>query len=270
MAAPKLGIIAGGGALPGRLAQACRAKGRSYFVLAIEGHADPGWLADEPHSWIRLGDGGRGIDCLRAAQVEELVLAGPVRRPSLKELRPDSWGVRFLARAGREWIGDDSILSALIRALEAEGFRVVGADSLLAECVSVAGPYGRLAPDEAARRDIARGLEVVRTIGALDIGQAAVIQQGVVLGVEGAEGTDALIRRCAALRRDGPGGVLVKASKPNQERRADLPAIGSDTVRAAIASRLQGIAVEAGGALVFDRDELARLADEAGLFVVGA
>jgi hypothetical protein len=269
MAAPKLGIIAGGGTLPGRLASACRANGRAYFVLAIKGHTDPAWLANEPHSWIRLGDGGRGIECLRAAQVKELVLAGPVRRPSLRELRPDSWGVRFIAKVGREWVGDDSILSALIKALEAEGFRVVGPDALLEDCVAVGGPYGRVSPDEAAREDIARGVAVVRAIGALDIGQAAIVQQGVVLGVEGAEGTDALIRRCASLHREGPGGVLVKARKPNQERRVDLPTIGGDTVRAAIEGGLQGIAIEAGGALLFDREEVTRLADDAGLFIVG-
>jgi UDP-2,3-diacylglucosamine hydrolase len=269
MAAPKLGIIAGGGLLPGRLANACRTNGRPYFVLAIEGHAEADWLAGEPYSWIRMGDAGKGVACLRAEGVEELVLAGPVRRPSLKELRPDSWGVRFLARAGREWIGDDSILSALIKALEAEGFRVVGADSLLAECISVTGCYGRCSPDEAASGDLARGLDVVRAIGALDIGQAAIVQQGIVLGVEGAEGADALIRRCAPLQREGARGILVKASKPGQERRADLPAIGSETVRAAMDAGLQGIAVEAGGVLVFDREDVVRLADEAGLFVVG-
>lgn len=269
MAAPKLGIIAGGGTLPARLARACRANGRAYVVLAIEGHTESDWLAGEPHAWIRLGDAGRGIDYLRESQAEELVLAGPVRRPGLKELRPDSWGVRFLARVGREWVGDDSILSALVKALEAEGFRVVGPDTLLEECVARSGPYGRIAPDEAARQDIARGLEVVRAIGALDIGQAAIVQQGVVLGVEGAEGTDSLIRRCAALHRAGPGGVLVKARKPGQERRVDLPAVGSDTVRAAIENGLQGIAVEAGGALVFDREDVVRLADESGLFIIG-
>src|SRR5690606_6020566 len=98
MAAPKLGIVAGGGLLPGRLARACKSNGRPYFVLAIEGHAEPAWLADEPHSWIRMGDAGRGVACLREAGVEELVLAGPVRRPSVKELCPDGWTVRFLAR----------------------------------------------------------------------------------------------------------------------------------------------------------------------------
>ena len=269
MAAPRLGIIAGGGTLPARLAKACRAGGRDYYFLAIEGHADPSVVEGEPHGWIRLGDGGKGIARLREENIAELVFAGSVRRPSIRELRPDGYTLRFFARLGGAWIGDDSLLSAIVKTLEKEGFSVIGPEALLEGCLSAAGPYGRVVPDDDARRDIERGFEVVRAMGALDIGQAAVVQQGIVLGVEGAEGTDELIRRCGRLQRQGPGGVLVKARKPGQERRIDLPTIGADTVDLAIASGLRGIAVEAGGALVFDRERMAGLADDAGLFVVG-
>jgi len=106
-------------------------------------------------------------------------------------------------------------------------------------------------------------------MGELDIGQAAIVQQGIVLGVEGAEGTDRLIQRCAELHREGIGGVLVKARKPGQEQRVDLPTIGSETIKFAIESRLRGVAFEAGGVFVFDRDEAVRLANQAGLFIIG-
>ncbi len=269
MVAPKLGIIAGGGSLPVRLANACLESGRDYLLLALEGHAEADLVAATPHEWIRLGAIGKTIDRLRADGVKELVLAGAVRRPSLTEIRPDSWGVKFLARIGRAWAGDDSILSALVAALEQEGFTVVGADTILDDCLAEPGPYGRMTPDENMMQDIERGLEVVRKLGELDIGQAAVVQQGVVLGVEGAEGTNGLIQRCAALQHYGVGGVLVKARKPGQERRVDLPTIGLETVKKAIEGKLSGIAIEAGGTLVFDRQEFVRLADEANLFVIG-
>jgi len=269
MAAPKLGIIAGGGTLPALLANTCVESGREYFVLAIEGFADPASMAGCPHAWFRLGEGGKGIKLLREHRVEDLVLAGGVRRPSLKELRPDVWAMRFFAKLGKAWIGDDSLLSALVGALETEGFRVVGADSILADYLAVSGPYGTIRPDDLARTDMDRGFAVVRQLGALDIGQAAIVQQGIVLGVEGAEGTDKLIRRCASLHRDGPGGVLVKARKPGQEQRVDLPTVGSGTLQAAIDSGLRGIAFEAGGVFVFDRDESIRLANQAGLFIIG-
>jgi DUF1009 family protein len=266
---PKLGIVAGGGALPGMLMEACRSAGRDFFVVAIEGHALAGPLADAPHGWIRLGQGGKGIEMMHEAGCRDLVFAGPVRRPGLMEMRPDARTAKFFARLGRAMIGDDSLLTAVVGEMEKEGFRVVAPDSILTEFLSIEGPYGRHRPDAEARQDIARGIEVVRGIGRLDIGQAVIVQQGVVLGVEAAEGTDNLIRRCAALHRDGPGGVLVKLRKPGQERRIDLPAIGEATVRLAAENRLAGIAVEAGGALVFERAAMTALADANGLFVVG-
>lgn len=267
--AGKLGIVAGGGPLPALLVSACRATGRDHFVLALEGHADAARIEGVPQAWIRLGEGGRGIDLLHREKVGDLVFAGPVRRPGLKELRPDLRTMAFFTRLGKSWIGDDSLLTAVVHELEREGFRVVGADSLLGDFRAVEGAYGRVLPDEQACVDIARGFDVVRALGALDIGQAVIVQHGIVLGVEAAEGTDGLIGRCGSLHRDGAGGVLVKACKPGQERRVDLPAIGPDTVSRAAASKLRGIAIEAGGALVFDREEVVRRADAAGLFVVG-
>jgi len=133
-----------------------------------------------------------------------------------------------------------------------------------------AGVLGRHQPDAAAKADIARGLEAARELGAADIGQAVVVQQGVILGVESAEGTDALLARCASLAMDAPGGVLVKAKKPQQERRADLPAIGVNTVHNAKAAGLRGIAVEADHSLMLGRAQIIAAADEAGLFIVGA
>lgn len=266
---PRLGIVAGGGILPAHLIEACRASGRDFFVLALEGHTDPAPLGEVPHAWVRLGQGGKGIALMHEAGCEELVFAGPVRRPSLAELRPDARTARLFARLGRAWIGDDSLLSAVVSEMEREGFRVVGADSLLGDFLATEGPYGQRAPDPAARRDIERGIEVLCATGALDIGQAVIVQQGIVLGVEAAEGTDGLIRRCAALHREGPGGVLVKLRKPGQERRIDLPAIGAATVALSADSGLAGIAVEADGALVFEHDRVRAVADERDLFVIG-
>jgi UDP-2,3-diacylglucosamine hydrolase len=264
-----LGIIAGSGGLPRRVIESCRAAGRPVFVLAFEGEADREALAAVPHAWCRLGGAASGLDLLRANGVAELVLAGGVRRPSLSSLRPDWRAAKFLARVGYRALGDDGLLSAIVKELEREGFRVIGADQLLGEAALPEGPLGQVRPDAEAMADIVQGMRLARAIGALDIGQAVVVQQGLVLGVEAIDGTDALIRRCAALRRDGPGGVLVKAEKPGQESRADRPTIGPRTVQLAVESGLCGIAAQAGATLVVDRDEMIRLADASGLFVVG-
>lgn len=267
--AGKLGIVAGGGRLPQLLIEACRASGRDFFVLALKGQADPQIVEEAPHAWIRIGAAAHGFEILHDQGVDELVMAGRVRRPSLIDLRPDFRTIKFFARLGLKGIGDDGLLRAVIRELEGEGYRVVGIGDLLPSLRAEEGALGRHLPDAQAEADIARGRAVLAALGRVDVGQAVVVQQGIVLGVEAVEGTDALLHRCGALKRDGPGGVLVKFSKKGQETRVDMPTIGPDTVSSAARAGLRGIAVEAGATIVVDRDELAEAADRAGLFIVG-
>lgn len=265
----RIGIVAGRGQLPLSLVQACIEANRPFFVLGLKGAADPADYAGTPHGFIRPGAGAEGLRLLRANGVEELVFAGGVHRPSLLSLAPDWRAMRFFARIGYRSLGDDGLLSAIIRELEEEGFRVVGVADILPRSLAEAGDFGRVAPDAQAMQDIERGLAILRRLGPLDVGQAVVVQQGLVLGIEAIEGTDALIARTASLKREGPGGVLVKIAKPGQERRADLPAIGPDTVRNAARAGLRGIAVEAGSTLVIARAAVAEMADRKGLFVTG-
>lgn len=265
----KLGIIAGGGDLPLRLIEAARAAGRPYYVLAIKDQAELTLGGDTPHDWVRLGAAGKGIDLLRANQVHELVFAGRIKRPSLGALMPDARMARFLTKLVGGSFGDDGLLRKVVAEFEGEGFHVVGADDVLNSLLTGHGRLGRYVPDDLAWADIRHGIDIARAIGSLDIGQAVVVQQGMVLGVEAIEGTDALIERCADLRREGPGGVLVKAKKPNQDRRVDLPTIGPETVVRAAAAGLRGIAVEAGETLVVDQPEVIAEADRLGLFLVG-
>ncbi len=267
--AGKLGILAGSGDLPRRLIDACRAADRPFFVLAFAGEADPATLSDVPHAVIRLGAAGEGFRILRENAVEELVFAGGIRRPSVTSLRPDWRAAKFFARIGYRALGDNGLLTAVIKELEEEGFRVVGTDAILGRGLAPRGAFGHLVPDAQAEADIAHGLAVARALGALDIGQSVVVQQGLVLGVEAIEGTDALLARCATLRRDGPGGVLVKIAKPGQERRVDLPTIGERTVAQAAAAGLRGIAVEAGSTIVIDLAAVTEAAERAGLFILG-
>jgi len=267
--ADKLGLVAGGGVLPRRVIERCRAEGRDVFVVALKGQADPDAVGDVPHTWIPLGAPGRGLRALRRAACHEMVLAGPVRRPSLTELRPDWTAMRFFASLGRRALGDDGLLRAVIRALETEGFRVRGLQEILGDVLAPTGALGAVAPDATAREDIRRGRAVAGALGRADVGQAVVVQQGLVLGVEAIEGTDALVRRCAALHRAGPGGVLVKLPKPGQDSRADLPAIGPATIATAAASGLRGLAVAADATLLVDPDATIAAADRHRLFLQG-
>ena len=265
--ASPLGIIAGGGPLPARVADAAR---RPVFIVALEGYAETGTFAHHPHEPARLGAAGRIIGLLRAHHCRDIVLIGPVRRPHLLHLRPDAEGAKLLARIGRAaFAGDDGFLAAIVRVLGEEGFRVLGAHEILTDAVGPRGLMTQAMPDAEAMADIARASAVVRALGVVDVGQGCVVQGGIVLAVEAIEGTDAMLARAGGLRRPGPGGVLVKLVKPGQDRRADLPTIGPRTIDAAAAAGLRGIAFEAGGTLFTDRAACVARADAAGLFLLG-
>ena len=265
-----LGILAGGGELPLRVARAAKEAGRPVFAVVMRDWGEPAEWAGLPHTVERPGAAGRILQHLRRAEVRQLVLTGRARRPSVSALRPDVVGLRIITRIGAAFFkGDDGLLRALARVLEEEGFEVVSPQSVLAGLLPESGLLTRGAPpDGAARADIRRGVAVCRALGAADVGQAAVVQQGLVLGVEAIEGTDALLARCGELRREGRGGILVKLAKPDQDRRLDLPAIGPDTVRNAAAAGLAGIAFGAGATVLLDRERTVAAADAAGLFLL--
>jgi UDP-2,3-diacylglucosamine hydrolase len=267
----KLGIIAGGGTLPGQILSACRDTGRPHYVLAFEGSADPAPLADAPMEWIQISKLSRAMDIAHRENIEELVLVGGIQRPSMLDLLRDVRSAKFLAKVGTRMLGDDNLLSAVAREIEqSEGFDIIGPEVILEDILATSGCYGTVEPGVDDKADIERGIDAVKVLGGLDIGQAAIVQNGRILGVEGAEGTDRLIERCAEFVIKGEaGGVLIKAPKPSQERRVDLPTVGLSTMQKAIDAGLRGIAVETGGVLVVDRQQMTDVADRAGVYFFG-
>jgi DUF1009 family protein len=275
MSGSALGIIAGGGDLPRAIAEAASSAGRKVFVLGLRGSAEP-WIERFPHAWVALGETGKAFNSLRGAECGDVILVGKVVRPKFSEIKLDAKSVllapRIMAAAFK---GDDVLLRAVVDLFEREGFRAVSAVDAAPGLVAQAGPLGRHAPNDENSTDIALGLQVVRALGDLDIGQAAVVCSGLTLAVEAAEGTDAMLARVTDLPEHLRGttakrrGVLVKAPKPIQDGKTDLPVIGVNTIANAATVGLAGIAVEAGGALIVDRTAVAAAADAAGLFVVG-
>lgn len=257
--------------MPVQLVNACKAVGRDFFVLGIQDHADPVFLANLPHRIVRLGAINDALKTLREQNVAEIVLAGRVGRPSIKSLRPDFAASKLIARFGSAiFNGDDTLLKSVVKFLEDEGFSVVGADDVLESLLAPNAVLTKRKPTEQQLNDIRLGFTAARTLGELDIGQAIVIENGYVLAVEAAEGTDALMERAGNLKQFAAGeGVLVKVKKPSQERRIDLPTIGPTTVENAYKAGLAGIAVEAGHSVILNIDEVKTLADSFSLFVVG-
>ena len=264
-----LGIIAGGGSLPEKLIHACQRGGRTFFVLALQGQTDERILKGIPHAWVRLGATEESIGILKSKGIDTLVMAGAVRRPVLSELKPDWRTIQVFARLGKAALGDDALLRAIMQELEKDGFKVIGAHEIEPSLITTEGVFTKKQPSPEHRVDLEYGIKAVKTIGQLDIGQAVVVQQGIVLGVEAVEGTDALLARCKTLSRKGRGGVLVKSCKPQQDHRLDMPVVGLRTIRRAYEAGLEGVAVEAGASLLLDKEEVIAAADKLGLFVMG-
>lgn len=271
----RLGLIAGGGALPQAVARRCEAEGRPLFVVRLKGFADAG-LARHEGVEAALGEFGRIIKTLKTAGCGVVCFAGTVRRPDFRNFKTDMKGTTVLPgliAAAKK--GDDALLRQVLSIFEAEGFAVEGADSILSGETLPAGALGRRVPDEAGLADLRKALDVARASGALDIGQGAVVADGLVLAVEAVENTDAMLERVAGLPQALRGqagalrGALGKAPKPIQDGRVDMPVIGARTVELAAAAGLAGIAGEAGRLILIDRDAIVEAADRLGLFVWG-
>lgn len=260
----RVGLIAGNGRFPLIFAHTARAAGVSVVAVAHEGETLPelAGLVDAI-TWIKVGELGRMISTFREADIDRAVMAGGIRKAALLEhFAPDERGMQFLARLGS--LGDDTLLRGVAGELESEGIRIVESTLFLSTLLTPAGPLTTRVPDDAQWVDIRHGFRVAKAIGRWDIGQSVVVKSGIVLAVEAIEGTDATIQRGGR-----SGAVVVKVSKPQQDLRFDVPAIGPETVRVCTAAGIAVLALEAGKTLLLDKEEILRLADAQGLGIVG-
>src|SRR5450432_3447571 len=271
-----IGLIAAGGVMPFAVADSLIARGLNPVVFALKGACDPVRVARFRHHWISVGQVGRAVKLFRSENCRDLVFIGTLVRPALSEIRLD-WGT--LRVLGRVWAafrgGDDHLLSGIGRILEQDGFRMVGIRDVAPDLLMPEGCITQATPDQSAVADIARGRDVLRALSPFDIGQAAIVIDGHVVGVEDIEGTDGLLARIARLRAEGRirakvgRGVLVKAPKRGQDLRFDLPTMGPRTIEGAAAAQLAGIAIVAGHTIVAEPQAMIDAADQAGLFVIG-
>jgi DUF1009 family protein len=273
-AAGPLAVICGAGSLPFAVADAAQRQGRDVVLFPLRGWAQAEEVARFPHHWASVGQFGRFLRIARETGCRDVVLVGSLVRPAILQIRPDWTSIKLMPRIIAAYRGgDDHLLSGLARIFEEHGFRLLGAHEVAPDILAPAGVLGRHAPGDRDRADIARGLAALAATGALDIGQAVVVSHNQVVAVEAAEGTDEMLARVAALRGSGRlrtrGGVLVKAPKPQQDRRFDLPAIGPRSVESAAGAGLSGIAVLADETIVAEPEKLIAAADRTGIFVVG-
>ncbi len=271
-----LAIICGGGSLPAAVADAVARRGRRPVMFGIRGWADAAAIDRYAHHWIAIGQAGRFFRLARAENCREALFIGTLLRPPITQLRLDWQTIRAMPRLIRAYRGgDDKLISGVASIAESGGLRVVGVKDVAPEVLVPEGVIGRYRPSQRDRTDIARALDVIAALGPFDVGQAAVVADNNVLAVEAAEGTDNLLNRIAELRRLGRVtsprgiGVLVKAPKPGQDRRFDLPSIGPRTVENVARAGLAGLAVTAGSTMIAEAQAVTAAADREKIFLVG-
>lgn len=271
-----IGVIAGGGVLPFAVADSLAARGIEPVIFALRGACDPVAVKRYRHHWISVGQFGRGVKLFRAENCRDLIFIGTLVRPAFSEIRFDWATVRVVRHALSALRGgDDHLLSGVARIFERYGFRIVGVRDVAPDLLMPEGCLTGASPDQGASADIAKGRDVLHALSPFDIGQAAVVIGGHVVGVEGIEGTDGLLVRVAQLRTEGrirtpvSRGVLVKAPKSGQDLRFDLPTLGPRTVEGAALAQLAGVAIVSGNTIVAEPQTMIEKADAAGLFVTG-
>jgi DUF1009 family protein len=260
----RVGLIAGNGRFPLIFARTARAEGVEVVAVAHEGETLPELNdAVDAVTWVKVGELGRIIRTFQDSGIDRAVMAGGIRKAALLEhFSPDERALRFLAGLGS--FGDDVLLRGVAQELEGEGIRVVPSTLFLSTLLTPCGPLTRRTPDEAQWNDIRHGIAVAKAVGAWDIGQSVVVKSGIVLAVEAIEGTDATIERGGR-----PGAVVVKVSKPQQDLRFDVPAVGPETVRVCLAAGVAVLALEGGKTLLLDKADMLREAERRDLCIVG-
>lgn len=261
------GLIAGNGVFPIEVAAAARRRGMRVIALAHRGETLPRLESSvDQITWIKVGELQKIIDVLKAGGVSQAAMAGGISRARLADsFAPDQRAIRMLSGITR-W-SDDAVLRAIAREVESEGIPVIDPVPMLDGAIAHAGLLAGPEPDQTGLRDLDLAFTVARSLGAFDIGQSVAVRGGVVAAVEAVEGTDAALRRAAAL--SGKGLVIAKVAKPGQDLRFDRPAIGPATIAllAEIGAAMLGI--EAAMCLILERERTLAMAREAGVTVFG-
>lgn len=269
--ARKIAIIAGSGRLPEQLALSLKKEGREVFIILIEGnYPKDSFLLSFPNAAVNIASIGKAFKILQKNNISDVIFAGGIKRPSLLSLRPDLMAIKLLAQIiSLHNKGDDKVLSVVVNFFNDKGFNVVGIEDAAPQMLLNKNCLTNEKPTVQDLSDIELGKQILSSLGDLDVGQSVIVEHNLVLGIEAVEGTDNLIKRCASLRIENKGGVLVKMRKFKQNSLIDLPTIGPDTIKNLHAAGLKGVAAEAGATILIDKELTIAAANDLEIFVIG-
>ena len=267
----KVAIIAGSGWLPRHVYDDCIKKGIEALVIKINDTQSDDPFTGVDYESISIYAVNKLISKLKADNIKHVVLAGAVKRANISRLLLDLKGAKLFAMIMKGGLADNSLLKTIISFFEMEGFIIVPPEQIATSILADSGNINSVKPSKSALSDIKKGIEILRAIANFDVGQSLVIQNGLVLGVEAAEGTDELIKRCGLIQqRDEESCILIKVVKPNQDLRVDLPCIGVETIKNLHRYNFKGVSVEAGSALILNKEQTIEEANKLDIFIYGA
>jgi hypothetical protein len=268
----KLAIIAGGGNIPLKLAYYLKIKEKDFLIIGIK-EAEINKHLKKFNNYFELSylEIEKILKLLRKQNATGVVLIGHLKRPSKEKIKQSKFGKEIIKNLkNKDKKGDDQLLKEIITLLEKNKIKVIGIQTILKEMLAEKTNYSKIKPTKEELQEIKSGIQIAKNIGKEDIGQSIIIEDGYVIAVEAAEGTDCLIKRSKNLKKvKGKSAILIKVKKPNQEMRIDLPTIGPNTIKNAAKAKLKGIAVEAENVLIVNKEKTKQLADKYKIFLTG-
>lgn len=262
----KIALIAGALDFPKEVAASLRKQGYEVFVIGLKNFVDKDFKTDME---VRLGAAGAAAKAMKQRGIKTIVMAGAIGHPNLSDIRPDWWSVKIVAKVLLNDRGYGTMFDALLGEIEKKGFKIVGAQDVCKDLILPKGTATKTKPNAQDKKDIKRAVELSHIIGKAEIGQAVVVDK-LVLGVEGADGTNALLKRCGEIKKESRNmhsGVMAKMKKPQQDTRVDLPVIGMGTLKSVKEANLKGIVVDAGNCFIAQRKETLAYADKHNIFI---
>ncbi|WP_342270503.1 LpxI family protein [Rickettsia endosymbiont of Orchestes rusci] len=267
---PRIGIIAGKGLLPFSIADSYTKQGGDCYIAALEGEANLKLIENFKYKTFKIGMAGAVIEYFRQSNVQNLIFAGGINRPNIRSVGVDRTGSVLLARILKQkFLGDDNVLRIIANFFEERGFKVIASNEIFKNHDFGSDVITTLYPSASDMIDIELGIKVLKSLSDMDVGQSVIMEDGYVLGIEAAEGTDNLIIRCASLRKKTKGGVLVKIMKLGQDNRMDIPTIGPDTILNLAKYNYNGIAIE-DTVIIIDQELTVKLANKHKIFIIKA